>query len=61
MTGKVEQVDVNEDVLTILAHDWALKCLIDEFPRNLNAWKEKGWREQSRWKYFADLEGAIRA
>ena len=56
---KVEQVDAASDVLTLLAHDWSLKDLIDEFPGNLNAWKEKGWKEESRWKFLADFQGAI--
>jgi hypothetical protein len=39
---RVEQVDAASDIFTLLAHDWSLKGLIDEFPGNLNAWKEKG-------------------
>jgi hypothetical protein len=53
----VEQVDAATDVLTILAHDWSLKGLLDEFPANLNGWKEKGWKEQSRWMFLADFGG----
>jgi hypothetical protein len=54
---KIEQVDAAADVLTILAHDWSLKGLLEEIPANLNAWKEKGWKEQSRWKFLADFGG----
>ena len=54
---KVEVVDFDEDVLTVLAHDWSLKGLIEEFPAELNGWKEKGWREKGRWKFLADFVG----
>jgi hypothetical protein len=55
----VEEVDADTDVLTILAHDWSLKSLLGEFPANLNAWKEKGWKDQSRWMFLADLGGVV--
>jgi hypothetical protein len=56
---KVQQVDAASGIFTLLAHDWSLKGLIDEFPSNLNGWKEKGWKEESRWKFLADFQGAI--
>jgi hypothetical protein len=54
---KIERVDATADIFTILAHDWILKGLLDEFPATLNAWKAKGWKEASRWTFLADFGG----
>lgn len=56
--GKVEAFDANEDVFTVLAHDWSLKGMIDEWPKSLNDWCEKGWRDRGRWAFLADFAGA---
>ncbi|EME79359.1 uncharacterized protein MYCFIDRAFT_204792 [Pseudocercospora fijiensis CIRAD86] len=57
---KVEGFDANENVFTILAHDWSLKGVIDEWPKgNLNDWKKRGWRKDGFWKFLEDFAGAV--
>lgn len=52
---KVEGFDANENVFTLLAHDWTLKSVIDEWPRSLNDWKRRGWRKDTFWKFLGDF------
>jgi hypothetical protein len=56
---KDEELDANNDILTIAAHDWTVKGIIDEYPKSLNAWKEKGWKESSQWKFLEDFAGNV--
>lgn len=57
---KVEGFDANENVFTLLAHDWSLKGIIEEWPKgNLNGWRRKGWRRNGFWKFLEDFEGAV--
>lgn len=56
---EVEGFDANEDVLTVLAHDWTLKGLIDEWPKHLNGWSQKGWKKDSKWKFLEDFNHAV--
>lgn len=55
---KDEELDADKDVFTIIAHDWFLKGTLDEWPRDLNSWKEKGLKELTMWKFLEDFEGA---
>lgn len=55
----MKDLDANEKVFTIIAHDWSLKGVIDEWPKTLNAWKEEGWKDGTRWKFLEDFEKAV--
>ncbi|KAG5765643.1 hypothetical protein H9Q72_006288 [Fusarium xylarioides] len=54
--AKLIDFDANEDVLVVMAHDSGLLDLIDFFPKQANDWREKGWKEQSRWRFLRDFE-----
>ena len=56
---KDEELDADQDIFTLIAHDWTLKGVIDEWPKSLNSWKEKGWKESTRWKFLEDFEQAV--
>lgn len=56
---KDEELDADKDVFTIIAHDWSLKGIIDEWPESLNSWKGKTWKESTRWKFLEDFEKAV--
>ena len=56
---KDEELDADNDVFTIIAHDWSLKGVIDEWPSSLNSWKDKGWKETTRWKFLEDFKDAV--
>ena len=52
MTG----VDADPNILICLAHDSDLPSILNFFPEGtLNAWKEKGWKEKSRWTFLNEL------
>ncbi|KAF2139274.1 uncharacterized protein K452DRAFT_320428 [Aplosporella prunicola CBS 121167] len=54
--GKLEAFDADPNVFVCIAHDVGLLRVVDWFPNGtLNEWKEKGWREKSRWGFFNDL------
>lgn len=55
---KDEEFDAHEAVFTVIAHDWSLKGVIDEWPKPLNAWREQGWKEKGTWKFLEDFEAA---
>ncbi|TKA65628.1 hypothetical protein B0A55_10556 [Friedmanniomyces simplex] len=55
---KTEQLDSSKVVFTVMAHDWSLKGVIDEWPKSLNAWIERHWKESSRWHFLKDFAGA---
>ncbi|KAJ3534052.1 hypothetical protein NM208_g7712 [Fusarium decemcellulare] len=50
--------DAKEDVFVVLAHDKSLVDIIDFFPKSANEWKEKGWKETSRWRFLEDFKEA---
>ncbi|KAK5117876.1 hypothetical protein LTR85_008650 [Meristemomyces frigidus] len=55
---KNEEFHGAQDVFTVLAHDWSLKGVIDEWPKSLNAWKEQVWKASTHWKFLEDFEKA---
>ena len=55
---KDEELDADKDVFTVIAHDWSLKGVLDEWPKDLNSWKDKGWKESTRWKFLENFEQA---
>ncbi|OJJ46668.1 hypothetical protein ASPZODRAFT_132776 [Penicilliopsis zonata CBS 506.65] len=46
-------------VFVILAHDPAMRGVIDFFPLEANGWKEKGWAEKTRWAFLADFRESV--
>ena len=54
---KIEEIDAHSQILTIMAHDWSLKGIIDEFPETANAWIEKAWKGKGKWKFLQDFVG----
>jgi glyoxylase-like metal-dependent hydrolase (beta-lactamase superfamily II) len=54
---KLQEVDCDEDVFVIIAHDGAVRDGVPHFPAALNQWKENGWARSLRWAFLKDLEG----
>lgn len=54
--GWLQELDSNENVFVIVAHDTYVERLVDHFPHSLNAWKENGWGVKARWAWLKDLE-----
>ena len=53
---KLKAFDGRDDVMIIIAHDATLLDVLEHFPRDINAWKARGWAAQSRWLFLKDLE-----
>ncbi|RSL50336.1 hypothetical protein CEP54_012004, partial [Fusarium duplospermum] len=56
---KMISFDVREDAFVIIAHDRTLLDVIEFFPKKANEWKEKGWKDDSRWRFLEDFKGAL--
>jgi glyoxylase-like metal-dependent hydrolase (beta-lactamase superfamily II) len=52
---KVIEADASDEVLVVMAHDDSLVGIIDFFPKDANAFREKGWVEEGRWTFLKDL------
>jgi glyoxylase-like metal-dependent hydrolase (beta-lactamase superfamily II) len=53
---KLQELDVDENILVIIAHDKFARDVLDHFPLPLNLWKERGWGEKLRWAFLKDFE-----
>ncbi|KAK0184147.1 beta-lactamase-like protein [Armillaria mellea] len=54
---RLARLDADPDVLMIIAHDGTAPDVVEEFPRTVNGWKEKGWKEKLMWR-FLEKDGA---
>jgi hypothetical protein len=50
--NKLVEFDGKENILVVLAHDAGLLDVLDFFPKDINDWKEKGWKEQGHWRFL---------
>ncbi|KAH7333948.1 hypothetical protein B0J17DRAFT_696371 [Rhizoctonia solani] len=57
--NKLTDFDCYDNILTIIAHDEELLDVVDFFPKTLNDWKVKGYREKEMWKFVADFGEAV--
>jgi glyoxylase-like metal-dependent hydrolase (beta-lactamase superfamily II) len=53
--GQLQELDCNEDIFVIIAHDATVRDGVPHFPENLNSWKASGWGERLRWAFLRDL------
>ena len=51
----LEQFDALENVLSICAHDGSFLGVVDVFPEEANAWREKGWKKEGKWRFLKDV------
>ncbi|KAF9038988.1 hypothetical protein BDZ89DRAFT_1061126 [Hymenopellis radicata] len=58
--GKLAALDADANILLLLAHDSTLPGVIDEFPKDVNAWKEKGWKDKLMWAFMDKNSPAYR-
>ena len=49
------EVDASDNVFVAVAHDPALREVLDVFPRSMTEWKAKGWGNQSHWHFVNEL------
>jgi glyoxylase-like metal-dependent hydrolase (beta-lactamase superfamily II) len=53
---KLIDFDAREDILVVIAHDGSLLDVLDFFPKQANDWKEKGWKEEGKWRFLRDFQ-----
>ncbi|KAI0148858.1 beta-lactamase-like protein [Xylariaceae sp. FL1272] len=53
-----QSADAQSNVFFIFAHDMSIEGIVDFFPKSVNEWQAKGWREKAMWKFLADLTPA---
>ncbi|KAL2868979.1 MBL fold metallo-hydrolase [Aspergillus lucknowensis] len=54
---KLQEIDCDEEVFVIVAHDFAVRDGVEHFPASLNDWKARGWGRKLRWAFLRELEG----
>lgn len=52
----VTEFDADPNIMILLAHDNSLLETIDLFPKSINDWKDKGWKERNTWQFLSDLD-----
>ncbi|KAH8690500.1 beta-lactamase-like protein [Talaromyces proteolyticus] len=52
----LKEFDADENVFVAIAHDSALREVVDVFPNGkMNDWKAKGWAKMSHWHFVNEL------
>jgi glyoxylase-like metal-dependent hydrolase (beta-lactamase superfamily II) len=52
----LQEFDASENVFIAIAHDPALKEVVEMFPKSsMNEWRAKGWDKQSHWHFVNEL------
>ncbi|KAL3420450.1 metallo-beta-lactamase superfamily protein [Phlyctema vagabunda] len=57
--SKVQEVDVDERILVVMAHDETLLDVVDFFPKSVEGFVEKGWVKKSRWAFLRDFKATL--
>jgi hypothetical protein len=56
---KVQEVDIDDRVFVMIAHDYSLLDAVNFFPKEPNHRKAKGWKEEGRWRFSKDFQKAV--
>ncbi|KAH7135286.1 beta-lactamase-like protein [Dendryphion nanum] len=54
--GWLQELDADDNIFVIIAHDSTVRDGVEHFPKSLNGWKAKGWGKSLKWTFFKDLE-----
>ncbi|KAK5124175.1 hypothetical protein LTR85_001878 [Meristemomyces frigidus] len=57
--AKWEEFDAQDNVFAMIAHDKSLLDVVDFYPKPANGWREKGWKEEGRWRFLADFDLSV--
>lgn len=52
----LQELDADDRIFVIIAHDSTVRDGVDHFPQSLNDWRAKGWGRSLKWAFFRDLE-----
>lgn len=53
---KLFPLDAQDNIFSMVAHDVTLQDVVDFFPKTVNDWKKKGWKEESFWRFLRDFD-----
>ncbi|KAJ4349493.1 uncharacterized protein N0V89_008109 [Didymosphaeria variabile] len=51
--------DDDENVFLVAAHDRTVSGVVQTFPLLANQWKEKNWKERTKWLFLQDFQKAL--
>lgn len=54
--GRLQELDCDERIFVIIAHDSTVRDGVDHFPKSLNHWRQQGWGEKLKWAFLRDLK-----
>lgn len=52
----LQELDADNRIFVIVAHDSTVRDGVDHFPKSLNDWKSKGWGKSLKWAFLGDLK-----
>lgn len=52
----LQELDCNESVFVIIAHDSTVRDGVPHFPDSLNDWQQKRWGRDLKWAFLRDLK-----
>ena len=53
---KLLPFDAQDNIFSVIAHDLSLLDVVDLYPKTINDWKAKGFKEQGRWRFLRDFD-----
>lgn len=53
---KLQELDGDNNIFIIIAHDVFVAHEVPHFPFSLNSWKAKGFGEATKWSFLKNLE-----
>ncbi|QRV83259.1 metallo-beta-lactamase superfamily domain-containing protein [Ceratobasidium sp. AG-Ba] len=59
--NKLQEFDGHPNVLTVIAHDHSLLGLVDLYPKTINDWYNKGYKQLGLWQFARDFQVAVRS
>lgn len=56
--NEAQEADAQDNVFFVFAHDMRIFDVVDFFPKPVNEWKDKGWKERALWSFLEDFTPA---
>jgi glyoxylase-like metal-dependent hydrolase (beta-lactamase superfamily II) len=55
----ITEIDADERVFSVIAHDASLIPILEYFPKTMNEWQSKGWQKRGHWRFLGDFVKGI--
>ncbi|KAK6217911.1 hypothetical protein LQW54_003199 [Pestalotiopsis sp. IQ-011] len=53
---KIQELDANDEVFVIIAHDVSIRDTLPLFPKSVNDWRKEGLKKTTRWWFCGGIE-----